>query len=143
MATDSSTAKKEILFAIDNFKQTQKMSLVNSLVSRLMNLLYAEKGSCRDMMDYGCDIASFQFEALTSELVYEIQQTITNQVNRYLPDMTASVTVTPQEDGTQHYIDIVFNLDRPVGDTNKIMFTVKKLNDKLNIEAFANSKPNI
>ena len=141
MAEDSNVLKHEALFKIDNFLKTGRMTLTESMVAKIMNLLYAEKGSCRDMMDYGVDIASFQFENLTDDLIMEIQGTINQQVSRYLPDISkVSIVVVPQEDGTQHYIDIVFNLTRPLEGSTKILVTMKKLNGKLNLEAFTNSR---
>ena len=139
MANDSTEAKTEFVMNFDNFGNTEAASTLNSMVMRLMNLLYAEKGSCRDIASLGVDICSYQFEFLDDELIHTLQNDMQQQVKLYLPDMpVVDIVLTPSPDKTEKYLDIVISFYKKIDGVSKLRVAVSNKQGKVATDIFTN-----
>lgn len=139
MANDSTEAKNEYTMSFDNFGNTEAASTLNSMVMRLMNLLYAEKGSCRDIADLGVDICSYQFEFMNDELIHTLQNSIQQQVKLYLPDMpVVDIVLVPSPNKTEKYLDIVISFYKKVDGVSKLRVAISPKQGKVSADIFTN-----
>lgn len=77
--------KAEYTFNIDEFKLPQKLTSAMALARSVASLLIMEPGTMQDFPDIGIGLKNYQFEYLTQETIATIQETLNENVNKYIP----------------------------------------------------------
>ena len=77
--------KDELLLDFNNFKEPDVKKNYMALAQKILNLLILEPGTYPDSPEMGINIAKYQFELLTTDMLSTIQSDISRQINTYIP----------------------------------------------------------
>ena len=77
--------RDELVLEFNNFKEPATKENYIALAQKILNLLLLEPGTYPDSPEMGINIAKYQFELLTPDLLNKIQADISKQVNQYIP----------------------------------------------------------
>jgi hypothetical protein len=123
-----STIAKEPMFAIDDFKQTFKLTGLEAILSRLLTLLYMEPGTIRDVYNMGINIKQYLFERITESDVDTIQQAINFQLSTYFKteygNVTALCFLSDEEGVSGKTLNVTFEFSRPLDDKGHRKLTI-------------------
>lgn len=99
----SEELKNELLLNFSDFNKPDVNQDLYALSRKILNLLLIEPGTYADTPELGIDIAKYQFELLTDEVLLKIQGEILKQVDKYIPtnNIQRIICVKGQDDITQ------------------------------------------
>ena len=131
------TLRNELLLDFDNFNQPKVEEEYHALAQTILNLLLLEPGTYTNDPEMGINIAKYQFEFLTPEIISKIQTEINTQVNKYIPSNNIQKVIVVEntnKNTNQKELIIGFavgKIDASDGSISSVNFFIKMANDEI------------
>ena len=135
MADKLDAEKKELSLSINSFNQPTEVVGAKAWANLVTNLLFMTKGSYPTDPEMGCELQKYEFSFI-DEVSDEIQETISEQVRTYLPDIPLeSVSVTKEYvQSGQPILLIVLEFSYADGEIDNAVVAAEKANNLINFE---------
>ena len=117
--------KPEIDMNINSFNDTQMLGNLDALGARLQNLILQENGTISTNYTMGCSIARYIYEPMHSNLWSEIQNLISTQIKKYLPDIElGDVSITVGDEYNGKVLNVLITMKNVIDGSNQLNMKV-------------------
>ena len=135
MSERSDYEKAELILGINSFNKPAEKSGPEAWGALVSNLLFMKKGTYPTDPDMGCEIQKYEFSFI-DDVVDEIEELISDQIRRYLPDIPFdTVTISKETSDTgKPILLILLSFTYNENTTDTVVVAAEKTNSNINFE---------
>lgn len=134
MSERSDYEKAELVLGINSFNKPAEKSGPNAWGSLVSNLLFMKKGTYPTDPEMGCELQKYQFSFI-DDVIEEIEEIITNQIRKYLPDIPFdSVIISKETSDTGKPILLILLTFITSNNENTVVVAAEQTDNNINFE---------
>lgn len=134
MSERSDYEKAELILGINSFNKPAEKSGPDAWGSLVSNLLFMKKGTYPTDPEMGCELQKYQFSFI-DDVIEEIEEIITNQIRKYLPDIPFdSVIISKETSDTGKPILLILLTFITSNNENTVVVAAEQTDNNINFE---------